>query len=217
MRGKNFFSPPLSSPPPNCLPFLSCRGPSLDWSLVKFLCHFLLLPSSTLAPALRSPLLSSRRRTRHPPSQLADFGKDVRGQGHTSRSRLSRRIPALAFSTASAPSPLPATPKNRTVKQLSSLQVAQLFFPGCRESKAARAKKKPSSSLANFAADGRGPVHAGGGERGGCGMPALSVWVVGGRGAVVWSCRSFGSPGYTGERSASARAGIDAVLRTPVA
>uniref|UniRef100_A0A8B9QSA5 EVA1 domain-containing protein n=1 Tax=Anas platyrhynchos TaxID=8839 RepID=A0A8B9QSA5_ANAPL len=93
--GGKISSPPRT--PSNCLPLLSRRGPSLDWSLVKFLCHFLLLPS-TLAPAL----LSSRRRSLVlAPSSLL-FGEDVSKHGNTPRSPLSHRLPA-AVPTGSAP------------------------------------------------------------------------------------------------------------------
>ncbi|XP_061228301.1 protein eva-1 homolog A isoform X4 [Neopsephotus bourkii] len=66
---------------------------------------------------LRSPLLSSRRRTGRPPSRLAAFGEDVSGQGHTSRSRLSHRIPTLALPTGSAPSLLLTTPEKPNEKK----------------------------------------------------------------------------------------------------
>uniref|UniRef100_A0A8C6JJ76 Uncharacterized protein n=1 Tax=Melopsittacus undulatus TaxID=13146 RepID=A0A8C6JJ76_MELUD len=61
---------------------------------------------------LRSLLLQTHRASALP---AGGFGEDVRGQGHTSRSRLSHCIPALALPTGSAPSLLLTTPEKPNV------------------------------------------------------------------------------------------------------
>uniref|UniRef100_A0A8C3M3H9 Uncharacterized protein n=1 Tax=Geospiza parvula TaxID=87175 RepID=A0A8C3M3H9_GEOPR len=79
-RGGKISLPPPATP--SCLPSLSCQGPSLDWSLVKFLCHFLLLPSPTLAPRSSPPAdAQGVRPPFFPPSRPAAFGEDVTAPG----------------------------------------------------------------------------------------------------------------------------------------
>ncbi|KAL9863749.1 protein eva-1 homolog A isoform 5-T5 [Geothlypis trichas] len=81
-------------------------------------------------PDTRSALQPSRRRAGRPPSLLPSlpaggFWGGCDSAGHTSRSRLSSRIPAPAVPTDSDPSPLPGAPRNRTLEQLSSLHAAR--------------------------------------------------------------------------------------------
>ncbi|KAL9863748.1 protein eva-1 homolog A isoform 4-T4 [Geothlypis trichas] len=82
-------------------------------------------------PDTRSALQPSRRRAGRPPSLLPSlpaggFWGGCDSAGHTSRSRLSSRIPAPAVPTDSDPSPLPGAPRNRTLEQLSSLHAARV-------------------------------------------------------------------------------------------
>lgn len=182
----------------------------MDWSLVKFLCHFLLLPS-TLAPAL----LSSRRRSLvlAPGSLL--FGEDVSKHGNTPRSPLSHRLPA-AVPTGSAPGQ--AEQLNGKTTFFFSQQLSDTFFffllsPGSWEFNAARVKAAFFSRKLS-SPGGRswwlwwsqwGWMGAEVGSQG-LGMRSPSV-AMRERGVGLWR----------GERSASARAHIGALLQTLMA
>lgn len=111
-EGEKFLFPPA----PNCLPSLSCEGPSLDWSLVKFLCHFLLLPSLR---ALSAPLALPQTRGALP---SAGFGEDVTAQGtpHPPARHASFLLPLSPRAQL-----LPGEPRIRTLEQLSSLRAAR--------------------------------------------------------------------------------------------
>lgn len=155
----------------------------MDWSLVKFLCHFLLLPS-TLAPAL----LSSRRRSLvlAPGSLL--FGEDVSKHGNTPRSPLSHRLPA-AVPTGSAPGQ--AEQLNGKTTFFFSQQLSDtfffFFFPQAAGNLTRRESKQPFF-LANFLRQGD--------AAGGCGGPSGDGWGQRwgargwGCGARVWRCGS---------------------------